>query len=349
LANRGRWRKVMPGWKLKYWRTRPGCVTRNIVVLNDGNSANFHPVIRVPELITSKPDAQACNDRYGGNQPLDRPTIKRTRPEHHTVNRFVSSRGRGFNAGLLTLLVGGLVSGSAFAQDNYEIQVYGAETVPEGEYMVELHSNYTIEGSPETINGVLPSRHAVHETLEITHGFTPWFETGFYVFSSIQPGRGWEWVGDHVRPRVRVPESWHWPLGLSLSSEIGYQRRIFSNDTWSWELRPIIDKQWGRWYAAVNPAFELGLSGPASRDGFTFAPSAKIGYDLTKQISPGVEYYSGLGRVTHFDPFGEQQHQIMPVVDLNVSPKWEINFGVGIGLNHSTDHLLVKLILGRRF
>jgi hypothetical protein len=114
-------------------------------------------------------------------------------------------------------------------------------------------------------------------------------------------------------------------------------------------LRPIIDKQWGRWYAAVNPAFELGLSGPASRDGFTFAPSAKIGYDLTKQISPGVEYYSGLGRVTHFDPFGEQQHQIMPVVDLNVSPKWEINFGVGIGLNHSTDHLLVKLILGRRF
>ena len=44
-----------------------------------------------------------------------------------------------------------------------------------------------------------------HETVEITHGFTPWFETGFYVFTSIQPGRGWEWVGDHVRPRVRIP------------------------------------------------------------------------------------------------------------------------------------------------
>ena len=33
---------------------------------------------------------------------------------------------------------------SALAQDNYEIQVYGSETVPTGKTMVELHSNYTI-------------------------------------------------------------------------------------------------------------------------------------------------------------------------------------------------------------
>src|SRR5262249_46178653 len=63
-----------------------------------------------------------------------------------------------------------------------------------GKNLVELHSNYTIEGSGQEVNGVLPSRHAFHETLEITHGFTTWFETGFYVFSSIQPGHGWEWV-----------------------------------------------------------------------------------------------------------------------------------------------------------
>src|SRR6266702_2543063 len=102
------------------------------------------------------------------------------------------------------------------AQDNYEIQVYGSETVPIGKTMVELHSNYTIEGERQTVNGVLPSYHAFHETLEITHGFTPWFETGFYVFSSIQPGHGWQWVGDHIRPRVAVPERWEWPVGLSV-------------------------------------------------------------------------------------------------------------------------------------
>ena len=40
--------------------------------------------------------------------------------------------------------------------------------------------------------------------------------------------------------------------------------------------------------------------------------------------------------------------QIFAVTDLNVSPKWEFNFGVGVGLTGGTDHLLVKMIIGRR-
>jgi hypothetical protein len=37
------------------------------------------------------------------------------------------------------------------------------------------------------------------------------------------------------------------------------------------------------------------------------------------------------------------------VTDLNVSPKWEINIGVGVGPTASTDHLIIKAILGRHF
>ncbi len=235
------------------------------------------------------------------------------------------------------------------AQDSYEIQVYGSETIARGQTMVELHSNFTIRGELGAVNGVFLSHHALHETLEITHGFSPWFEIGFYVFSSVQPGAGWEWVGDHIRPRIRVPEEWNWPVGLSLSTEIGYQRRSFSEDTWTWELRPIIDKQWGRWYFAVNPSFEKSLHGQHSSEGFEFAPSAKISFELTKVAAVGAEYYTSLGTISHFSRWNEQQHQIMPVLDLNLSPRWEFNFGVGFGLTRSTDDLLVKLILGRRF
>jgi hypothetical protein len=32
-----------------------------------------------------------------------------------------------------------------------------------------------------------------------------------------------------------------------------------------------------------------------------------------------------------------------------VSPKWEFNFGVGIGMTGGSDHLIVKMIIGRRF
>jgi hypothetical protein len=242
-----------------------------------------------------------------------------------------------------------LLSRPAHGQDNYEIQVYGSETVAAGRTMVELHSNYTVNGQRDTINGVLPSNHALHETLEVTYGFTSWFETGFYVFSSIQPHEGWQWVGDHIRPRVRVPEEWHWPVGLSLSTEVGYQQPSFSEDTWTWEIRPIIDKQWGRWYISLNPDFEKSLEGLNANQGFTFAPSAKVSFDLTKVVTVGVEYYSSLGPVGHFDAWDEQQHQIFPVVDLNLSPDWEFNFGVGFGLTHSTDDLIVKLIVGYRF
>ena len=72
----------------------------------------------------------------------------------------------------------------ARAQGNYEIQVYGADTVEPKSTMVELHSNYTPDGQKYVIDGVYPTNHQEHETLEITQGLTSWSEVGFYVFTS---------------------------------------------------------------------------------------------------------------------------------------------------------------------
>ena len=69
---------------------------------------------------------------------------------------------------------------------------------------------------------------------------------------------GVQWVGDHIRPRVRVPAAWHWKVGVSLSTEIGYQRALYDRNTWTWEIRPIVDRQKGRFYWAVNPALHVG-------------------------------------------------------------------------------------------
>src|SRR2546429_5120853 len=82
------------------------------------------------------------------------------------------------------------------AQDNYEIQVYSYDTVEPGHTMVELHSNFTFEGGKTIQDGVLPTEHAWHETVEITSGFTPWFETAFYIFTRARNGNGttWDWT-----------------------------------------------------------------------------------------------------------------------------------------------------------
>lgn len=250
---------------------------------------------------------------------------------------------------LLATMLALILCPRAHSQDNYEIQVYGSEPTPQGVTMVELHTNFTVDGERHVVNGVAPSNHAVHETLEITHGWTNWFETGFYVFSSIQPGDGWNWVGDHIRPRITAPESWHLPVGLSLSQEIGYQRRKFSEDSWNYELRPIIDKKIGPWYFSFNPAFDRALHGLNVGRGWEFSPNVKISYDFTKKITGGVEYYGALGPVSDFDPISQQSHQIFPTLDLNLSPNWEFNLGVGVDATNPSDHVIVKCIVGRRF
>jgi hypothetical protein len=251
---------------------------------------------------------------------------------------------------LLPAMIGFLLlSGAALAQDNYEIQVYGSETVPPKTTMVELHSNFLFQGSKTTEEGVLPTEHELHETVEITQGVTPWFEVGFYIFTTVPNGQGWRWVGDHIRPRVRAPESWHWPVGVSLSAEGGYARPIFSTSVWSLEIRPIVDQQKGRLYWSINPALEKAYTGPEARRGWEFSPDAKISWNFTKVVAFGLEYYSGFGPVGGVDPFPYQAQQFVPAFDLNVSPKWEINFGLGVGVTRATDHMLFKAIIGRRF
>ena len=238
---------------------------------------------------------------------------------------------------------------TSIAQENFEICVLPSETVPAGKTMIELQSNMAVRGTTRTTDGVLPTQGALHESIEITHGFTSWFEIGLYTFSSIQPGLDWQWAGNSLRPRVRIPESWNWPVGLSLMAVISYEQPQFSTDTWTMEILPIIDKKLDRWYFSFNPALGLSLSGENTNQGIEFNPRFKISYDLTSKIAGGVEYYAALGPLRGFYPFQEQKQQIFPVIDLKLGSDWDCNFGVGFGLTDQTDRIVVKMVLEHRF
>jgi hypothetical protein len=252
------------------------------------------------------------------------------------------------------------------AQENYEIQVYPSETMPPGTLLTELHSNYTVEGSTTKQYGMLPTQGQEHETIELTQGLSNWAEVGFYIFTEEHNGTGVQWVGDHIRPRVRVPPSWHWPVGVSLSNEIGYARAAYANPTWSWQMMPIVDQTVGKWYWSVNTTMNWAIHRPplppgaapaeiqvynrdVSPHGVTFGPAATVTYQPSPLYNFGVEYYGSWGEFGHFVNLHNQQQQFFPVVNLFVSPKWEINFGAGWGATASTDHLIVKCIIGHYF
>ncbi len=238
------------------------------------------------------------------------------------------------------------------AQENYEIQVYESETASRGKTVFELHSNFTGRGRTLPLRGMVPTDGAFHETLEITHGISDIFEVGVYLFTSVRTGEGWQVAGAHIRPRIRAPESWKLPVGLGLSTELGPTSAKFDENEFGVELRPIIDQTIGRLYWAVNPTIGWSLKGPDAGTGIrgtTFNPSAKLGWQFTKKLQAGVEYYGGTGSLARVAPSDEQSHLLYPTIDLTFSPEWEFNLGYGVLISGAGDQNILKMIVGRRF
>lgn len=238
------------------------------------------------------------------------------------------------------------------AQENYEIQVYGAKTVEKGFTVFELHSNFTGSGSRSFEGTVLPTNRALHETVEITHGFSDIFEVGFYLFTTASPGDGWQFVGSHIRPRIRAPDSWKLPVGLSLSSEFGPVSTKYDANSWGVELRPIIDQTLGDFYWAFNPTVGWAFKGADAgkgASGMIFSPSIKLQWNLSKLFGAGVEYYGTTGSINRLAPVAEQSHIVYPSLDFDFSENWEFNIGYGVRVAGTGDHDIVKIIIGRRF
>jgi hypothetical protein len=235
------------------------------------------------------------------------------------------------------------------AQENYEIEVYPSETVARHTLVLEEHTNFAVQGAEPESEEMYPNEHALHNTSEAVYGVTDWFDAATYVFTYGHSGQGFQFAGVHARTRFRAPEAWHLPVGLGFSSDFGYASHQFSADSWMVELRPIFDKKFGRFYAAYNPVFERSLHGENYDRGFFFGNDAKVSYEFREKIRGGLEYYSSLGSITGIYDTRDQQHAFIPVVDLEPSRKWEVNFGVGIGATHATNHLIMKAIVARHF
>lgn len=251
------------------------------------------------------------------------------------------------SAVLAVLLLMPLAAG---AQDLFEIQVYPYDTVEPGDTMVELHSNFIPDGTTTSTGGLYPNNHQWHETVEITHGFTKYFETGVYLETApYVPGQGAKYAGWHVRPRFRLPQYASFPFHVSVSLEYAFNPAGFDPNSQTLEIRPIFERQRGRLYLSINPSMSVATKGPDAGSAPGFEPSVKVGWDFTKQVNAGIEYYAETGAVKHFDPWSDEHHIIFPAVDLNVSPDWELNFGVGRGLTGTSEHWILKAIVGRRF
>lgn len=115
------------------------------------------------------------------------------------------------------------------------------------------------------------------------------------------------------------------------------------------ELLPIRDKKIGHWYLAFNPTFDRSLHGPSVGEGLEFSPNVKVGYDIFRRITGGLEYYGSYGPIGSFDPLRQEQHQLVPSLEFDLPHKWELDFGYALGLTPGTKEQVLKGIIGHRF
>jgi len=242
-----------------------------------------------------------------------------------------------------------LLASPAVAQDAFEIQVYEYPTVPPGRWNLETHLNHVLKGSTVATGGVAATDGQTHLTFELTRGLTPVFELAGYLVLAYLPDGGAEFGGWRVRPRVRAPESWGLPVGLSLAIEVGFPRPLFDENTATLEVRPIIEKVVGRFQLDLNPVIGRVLDGPGSSDGWDLEPGARLGVGVTSRIDLSVEYYGSLGSPTDFLPADQQVHQFFFGGDILLRENVVSNVGVGVAATDAGNQLVLKARLGWMF
>jgi hypothetical protein len=242
-----------------------------------------------------------------------------------------------------------IIACPAAAQDPFEIQVYEYVTTPKGRWNLESHLNYTARGTTTHQGRVAPSEGQSHLTFELTRGITDLFELAGYVVLARREGHSPDVVGWRIRPRIRAPERWNLPVGLSLSTEVAFPRDLYEEEDVTLEVRPIIERQFGRILIDLNPVIGRSLKGPGSGDGWDFEPGARVGLTVSPIVDLSVEYYGSLGPVREWLPSNEQVHQFFGGGDLQLAKNVVMNVGLGFGVTDAGNRRVLKARLGWMF
>jgi len=237
----------------------------------------------------------------------------------------------------------------ARAQDPFEIQVYEYVTVPKGRWNLETHFNYTARGVRVFEGTVAPTQHQSHLTFELTRGITDYFELAGYLVLARQAGESPDFAGWRLRPRVRFPERWKLPVLLSLSAEVGFPQDAYEEADATLEIRPVLERQFGRLAIDINPVFGRSLKGPGSDEGWEFEPGARVGVSVSPKLDLSVEYYGAYGPVKDLLPAAEQVHQFFGGGDLQFNENMVLNLGLGVGATSAGNRTVLKARLGWMF
>ena len=177
-------------------------------------------------------------------------------------------------------------------------------------------------------------------TPEISWGLAPGWDWGLYL-PLVRSGDGTNYFAG---PKFRLkwvplrPAEGASGAFAGVNGELAFVERRFEEARRSLEIRPIFGYRNDDWLFSFNPILGADLAG-SQKGVLSFSPAFKAARSIGNDSMLGVEYYSELGRLSHFLPQSEQSHTLYLVIDTKT-----LNFGIGRGLNGATDRWTIKAI-----
>ena len=236
----------------------------------------------------------------------------------------------------------------AHALDAFETQVYDSGINEIGKKSLEIHFNNILSGrtEPEYAEQI-PAQHLTHTTLEFALGLTRFWEFGAYLQSALTPDSQIKYAGAKLRSKFVIPKGESGPFQFGVNFEISSVPKAFESVQYGAKLRPIFGYQYEHLLFLINPIlgfnlFEQGDANPM------FSPASKIMIDTQRGFGAGLEYYSDFGSTNRFLALPQAEQYLYLVFD-QIGAPFELNIGVGQGLNSASNRYALKAIFGFEF
>lgn len=229
-----------------------------------------------------------------------------------------------------------------------EIQVYTEDMDDPGQFGLELHVNFALKGATEpSFEGEMQSNHRLQVTPEFSYGLSKTLEAGLYLPAAMSADGNLYGNGLRFRLKYIAPHEEDARLFWGLNGELGRSARRVAESRVALELRPIIGYRDRRWLISFNPILDTDLSSGVSNEP-KFEPALKVARKTGEGVHAGLEYYGEYGPIHHFLPASERAHYLYAVVDLEAKG-FDINFGIGRGMENASDQWVAKAIIAFPF
>ena len=253
--------------------------------------------------------------------------------------RFARVGARGI---CLTLLA--LMTTPAFAR---HFKVYGAETLAAGETELVYWADYVgrSDNSMSYFGATVGREGLWAHTVEVEYGATDRLTLSGYLDAEQPRGEKFKYIQSRGGGRYRLGGEGRDDFAKTLYLEYYLPDPKYQGAQETMEARLLFERQLDRSTLRINPKIEKKISGPDVNEGLEFEYAASLYRPLRADVDLGLEIYGAIGELVNTKPLDQQEHYLVPALNIKLRDGLSWNIGVAVGLTQASDDMVVKSIL----